>query len=53
MKVKDKHVPKTLLVDTESPAKLTFKYYCVEKDDGTLIQGYYVMLAMVIENEKQ
>ena len=53
MKVKDKHVPKTLLTNTELPAKLTFKYYCIDKDDGTLIQGYYVMLTCVNETEKQ
>ena len=53
MKVKDKHVPKTFLVNTntELPAKLTFKYYCIDKDDSTPIQGYFVMLASVLKNE--
>ena len=53
MKVKDKHVPKTLLTNTELPAKLTFKYYCIDKDDSPPIQGYFVTLAVVNETEKQ
>ena len=51
MKVKDKHVPKTFLTNTELPAKLTFKYYCIDKDDSTPIQGYFVMLTSVLKNE--
>ncbi len=53
MKVKDKHVPKTLLTNTELPAKLTFKYYCIDKDVSTPIQGYFVTLAEVNETENQ
>ena len=55
MKVKDKrcHVPKTLLTNTELPAKLTFKSYCIDKDDNTPIQGYFVMLSLAVVNETE
>ena len=43
IKVKQKYAPKLLVPETELTVMLTFKYYCMDKDDK-LLQGYYCMM---------
>ena len=50
IKVKQRYAPTLLLPDTTLTVKLTFKYYCMDKDD-TLLQGYYVMMKVMNKSE--
>ena len=50
IKVKQRYAPTLLLPDTTLTVKLTFKYYCMNKDD-TLLQGYYAMMKVMNKSE--
>ena len=50
IKVKQKYAPKILIVDTDLTIQLTFKYYCMDKDDK-LLQGYYTLMKLMNKSE--
>ena len=50
IKVKQKYAPKILIVDTDLTVQLTFKYYCMDKDDK-LLQGYYTLIKLMNKSE--
>ena len=50
VKVKQKYAPKLLVADTALTVMLTFKYYCMDKDD-ILLQGYYTLMKLMNKSE--
>ena len=52
IKVKQRYAPTLLIPDTALTVKLTFKYYCMNKDD-TLLQGYYVMMKVMNRSDEE
>ena len=50
LKVKQRYAPTLLNSDTTLTVKLTFKYYCMNKDD-TLLQGYYTIMNVISKSE--
>ena len=50
LKVKQRYAPTLLNPDTTLTVKLTFKYYCMNKDD-TLLQGYYTIMNVISKSE--
>ena len=52
IKVKQKYAPKILIVDTDLTVQLTFKYYCMSKDDK-LLQGYYTLMKLMNKSDNE
>ena len=52
IKVKQKYAPKILICDTDLTVQLTFKYYCMDKDDK-LLQGYYTLMKLMNKSENE
>ena len=52
LKVKQRYAPTLLIPDTALTVKLTFKYYCMNKDD-TLLQGYYATMKIMNKSEDE
>ena len=53
LKVKNKYCPKTVLdVNDIVTLNMTFKYYCMNKEDGSLLQGYYAKITSY-DNDKE
>ena len=52
IKVKQRYAPTLLVPDTTLNVKLTFKYYCMNKDD-TLLQGYYAMVKVTNKSNNE
>ena len=50
IKVKQRYARAVIIPDTALTVKLTFKYYCMNKDD-TALQGYYAMMAVMNKSE--
>ena len=45
LKVKSKYTPKKVIVNNDIVTmNLTFQYYCTNKEDDTLLQGYYAKI---------
>ena len=52
-KVKNKYCPKTVLdVNDIVTLNMTFKYYCMNKEDNSLLQGYYAKITSY-DNDKE
>ena len=52
IKVKQRHAPTLLIPDTALTVALTFKYYCMDKDD-TVLQGFYVVMKVMNKSEDE
>ena len=52
IKVKQRHAPTLLIPETALTVMLTFKYYCMDKD-GTLLQGFYVVMKVMNKSEDE
>ena len=53
LKVKNKYCPKTVLdVNDIVTLNMTFKYYCMNKEDDSLLQGYYAKITSY-DNDKE
>ena len=53
LKVKNKYCPKTVLdVNDIVTLNMKFKYYCMNKEDGGLLQGYYAKITSY-DNDKE
>ena len=53
LKVKNKYCPKTALdVNDIVTINLVFKYYCMSKEDDSLLQGYYAKI-ISYDNDKE
>ena len=53
LKVKSKYCPKKVIVNNDIVTmNLTFQYYCMNKEDGSLLQGYYAKITSY-DNDKE
>ena len=53
LKVKKRNHPKTVLENNDiATANLTFKYYCMDKGDGSLMQRYFTKITSYEEDNE-
>ena len=53
LKVKNKYSPKKVIFNNDIVTmNLTFKYYCMNKEDDSLLQGYYAKITSY-DNDKE
>ena len=53
LKVKSKYTPKKVIVNNDIVTmNLTFQHYCMNKEDGSLLQGYYAKITSY-DNDKE
>ena len=53
LKIEQKYVPKSLVVDTGLIVLLTFEYYCMEVMDGVINQGYYIQMKVMNKSDAE
>ena len=52
LKVKQRYAPKSFMPDAVLTVKLTFKYYCMSKDDS-LLQGFYAIMKVMNKSDDE
>ena len=53
LKVKTKYCPKKVIVNNDIVTmNLTFQYYCMNKEDDSLLQGYYAKISSYDNNKE-